>query len=117
MKVFINVGTDKRVIGYGSTRGNASDVEITVEDNHEFLKNPFIYKLISGNLVKDTEYQQEQLEQKNEIENKPTEIQILQEENTNLKLALAEMAEKMEIEKISMMLAVAELAENINGGV
>lgn len=51
------------------------------------------------------------------MDNKPTEIQILQEENTDLKLALAEMAEKMEIEKINMMLAVAELAENLNGGV
>ncbi|PKF90554.1 hypothetical protein CW306_03345 [Bacillus sp. BA3] len=117
MKVYINVGIDKRVNGFGSTRGSASDVEITVEDKHEFLKNPFIYKLISGNLVKDTGYQQEQIEQKNEMENKPTEIQILHEENTDLKLALAEMAEKLEIEKINMMLAVAELAENINGGV
>lgn len=44
-----------------------------------------------------------------------TEIEILQEDNLTLKMAMAEMAEKMELEKIEMMLAVAELAELING--
>ncbi|MGE7880162.1 hypothetical protein [Peribacillus muralis] len=45
-----------------------------------------------------------------------TEMEILQEDNLALKMAIAEMAEKMESEKIEMMLAVAELAELIKGG-
>lgn len=117
MRVFINVGTDRRVTGWGSTRGNASDVELNIPDNHEFFKNPFIYKVVFGTLVKDEAYQKEQVEQKEEAKNKPTEIEVLQEENTELKLAMAEMAESIETEKTKNQLALAELAEMIIGGV
>jgi hypothetical protein len=116
MKIFINVGTDRRVKGYGSTRGNASEVEMNVADDHDFFKNPFIYKVVFGTLIKDEAYQKEQVEQKEEVKNAPTEIEILQTENTELKLALAEMAESIEIGKMENQLALAELAEMITGG-
>lgn len=41
------------------------------------------------------------------------ETQMLQEENINLKLAIAELAEQQEIQKIEIQLALAELAESI----
>lgn len=116
MKVFINVSGDRRVTGYGSTRGSVSDVELNVPDTHEFFKNPFIYKVVFGTLVKDETYQKEQVEQKEEAKNAPTEIELLKEENTELKLALAEMAESIEIGKMENQLALAELAEMITGG-
>lgn len=117
MRVFINVGADRRVTGWGSTRGNASDVELNVPDNHEFFKNPFIYKVVFGTLVKDEAYQKEQVEQKEEAKKAPTDIEILQMENTELKMALVEMAEKAEIDRMENRLALAELAEMIIGGV
>lgn len=116
MKVFINLSGDRRVNGWGSTRGNASDVELNIPDNHEFFKNPFIYKVVFGTLVKDEAYQKEQIEQKEEAKNKPTDIEVLQEENINLKLSLAEMAETIETERTNNQLALAELAEMIMGG-
>lgn len=41
----------------------------------------------------------------------PTELELLQAENTELKLALAELAEAQEADKTEMQLAMAELAE------
>lgn len=47
----------------------------------------------------------------------PTEvIEKLQNENTDLKLAIAELAETSESDKIDMQLALAELADLITGG-
>lgn len=43
-------------------------------------------------------------------------IQELQNENTDLKLAIAELAETNESDKIDMQLALAELAELVAGG-
>lgn len=43
-------------------------------------------------------------------------VKKLQEENTALKLALAELAETSESDKIAMQLALAELADLIAGG-
>lgn len=53
------------------------------------------------------------------IQNQPqpkTEIELLQEENLELKLALAEIAETQEANKTEMQLALAEMAEALFGG-
>ncbi|MGG4552811.1 hypothetical protein [Paenibacillus humicus] len=46
----------------------------------------------------------------------PTELERLQAENTELKLALVELAESQEADKLEMQLALAELVEIITGG-
>ncbi|MDU5947696.1 MAG: hypothetical protein E6Z15_11545 [Paenibacillus macerans] len=46
----------------------------------------------------------------------PTELERLQEENTKLKVALAELAEAAEVDKTKTQLALAELAEMIAAG-
>ncbi|MTI57480.1 hypothetical protein [Geosporobacter ferrireducens] len=46
----------------------------------------------------------------------PTEIELLQQENLELKLALAELAGKSEDDKQDLQLALAELAEAFIGG-
>lgn len=104
MKVFINVGTDNRIIGWGSTKGNDSDIEVTVADDHEFLINPFIFIYSNGILVKDEAYQQELIAQKEAETNGLTKIE-------ELKVALAELAEAFEQEKTNTQLAIVELAE------
>lgn len=46
-----------------------------------------------------------------------SETEILKEENTNLKIAVAELAEAQEQAKLETQLALAELAESLVGGV
>ncbi|MGG1527032.1 hypothetical protein [Peribacillus frigoritolerans] len=109
MQIFINVNNDNRVIGWGSTRGNESDIEVTVSENHEFLNNPFIFTYSNGNLVKDEVYQQELLAQKEAETNGLTKLE-------EIMVALAELAEAFEQKKTNTQLAIVELAE-IKGGV
>lgn len=45
-----------------------------------------------------------------------SEIELLKEENTELKLALAELAETHEQTKLEIQLALADLAESLAGG-
>ncbi|MCK1985157.1 MULTISPECIES: hypothetical protein [Peribacillus] len=116
MQVFINVDKDKRVCGWGSTRGNASDIEVVVTDDHELLRNPFIFTYSNGKLVKDAEYQKSLIAEKEAAKNAPTEMELLKEENLGLKLVIAEMAEEREADRNETQLAIAELAELISGG-
>lgn len=53
MKIFIQLFNDGSLLSYGSTRSMDSDIEIEVVDNHEVLKNPFAFKYIDNQLVKD----------------------------------------------------------------
>lgn len=46
----------------------------------------------------------------------PTEIDLLKQENTQLSIALAELAQANEQDKIETQLAIAELAELVIGG-
>lgn len=50
------------------------------------------------------------------VEPHKTEIELLQDENLDLKLALAEIAETQEATKTEMQLALAEMAEALFGG-
>ncbi|WP_342511228.1 hypothetical protein MKY34_13015 [Sporosarcina sp. FSL K6-1522] len=47
----------------------------------------------------------------------PSEMEQLQQENTELKLAIAELAEAHELSKLETQLALAEIAEAMTGGV
>ncbi|MBT2727831.1 hypothetical protein J7E63_12870 [Bacillus sp. ISL-75] len=67
MKIFITANADGRIIQYGSTKSNETDIEIEVSDNHEVIRNPFVYKLVEGELVKDEAYQQELIEYKDRL--------------------------------------------------
>ncbi|WP_147402722.1 hypothetical protein [Caldibacillus debilis] len=52
-----------------------------VEENHEVLRNPFIFKYENGELIKDVEYQQQLIREREAIESQPTveeRIQIIQ---------------------------------------
>lgn len=53
----------------------------------------------------------------NTVEPQPSEIELLQAENQELKLAMAELAEAHEQSKLETQLALAELAESLTGGV
>lgn len=72
MKIYLSLNAEKRVMGYGSTKGGASDVEITISDNHEILQNPFVFKFENNQLIKDTTYQQQLINEYEEYKNKPS---------------------------------------------
>jgi hypothetical protein len=71
MKVFLSV-LNNRVIGQGSKRGSASDVEFEVPEGHEVLRNPFIFKLEGNQLVKDEAYKQQLIQEQEDQKNKPS---------------------------------------------
>lgn len=86
MKIFIQV-QDGRINGWGSTKGNKNDVEIDVENNHEVLKNPFIFNYKNGHLIKDEVFQQELMQKQEELKNKPSteqQLEQLKKENADL---------------------------------
>ena len=57
MKMYIQVSEENRVLDIGSTPMGEGSVEIEVEEGHEILGNPFIFKWENGELIKDVEYQ------------------------------------------------------------
>jgi hypothetical protein len=87
MKIFLQV-KDNRIVGWGSTRGLDTDIETEVVENHEVLKNPFIFTYQNGQLAKDETYQQQLIKEKEDQMNKPS----LEEEITSLKKQNADLA-------------------------
>jgi hypothetical protein len=71
MKIYLQV-QNSRVIGLGETRSADTDIEFTVNDDHEVLKNPFVFTYANGQLTKDEVFQEQQIQEKEEQRNKPT---------------------------------------------
>lgn len=65
MKIYLSV-RDGRVIGFGSSPSSESDIEMNVSNDHEVLAYPVIFKYENGQLVKDEEYQQQLIKEKEE---------------------------------------------------
>ncbi len=55
--IFLSFNRDGYV-GYSDRRGSVTDIEIMVEDTHEVLQNPFVFRYMFGELIKDTDYQE-----------------------------------------------------------
>ncbi|MCU6603845.1 hypothetical protein OCO53_25730 [Peribacillus frigoritolerans] len=72
MKVFFNVGQDNRILGWGSTKGSDNDVELDLPEDHEAIKNPYIFRYADGELIKDDEWQQVQIEKQQLRKNTPS---------------------------------------------
>lgn len=70
MVIYIDL-KDEYVTGWSSTPSENS-IKINVCENHEVLNNPFIFKYVDGELVKDEEKQQEMIDESN----KPNETEI-----------------------------------------
>lgn len=81
----------ERVIGWGNTRGSDEDIVFQVDPNHEVIKNPFIFKILNGQLIKDEEYQNKLTAEQEERMNKPSpqeEIVLLRKQNADLAFEL-----------------------------
>ena len=93
MIVYIDLDDNNYLTGWSSTRSNDDDIEINVYRNHEALQNPEIFKYVDGELIKDEERQRELIVEREENENKPSELEQLRKENDELALALMDLAE------------------------
>lgn len=71
MKIFLQI-QEKRVICLGYTRSTENDVELDVADDHEVIKNPIVFTYDNGILTKDEAYQQQLVQEKEAIRNKPS---------------------------------------------
>lgn len=70
---------DGYVDGWGSARSSDSDIEIELDDNHDFFKTDFsCWKYENGELVFDEERRQQLIEEYEREQNKPTELERLE---------------------------------------
>ena len=78
MRIYFTVDEDGYVNGWGSTRSTENDIELDLDDNHEFFKTDFAcWKYENGELVFDEERQQQLIEEYEREQNKPSELDML----------------------------------------
>ena len=90
MKVYLYIDENSYVNGWSSTRTRDKDIEIELDDNHEFFKTDFAcWKYEDGELVFDEEKRQRLIEEYEREQNKPTDKERLEAlENALLELIL-----------------------------
>jgi hypothetical protein len=86
--IYFTTDGNNHLTGQGSTPSTPQDIELDVPDNHEVLLNPFIFKYVNGELVKDTVYQQHLITQRKAREAEPT----LEEQLSSVKKQNADLA-------------------------
>lgn len=88
MMIYFTLDNNGYLTGWSSTPSNVdNEFSLEVEEGHEVLSNPFVFKYENGQLVKDEQKQQELI---NEM-NKPSEIEQLRQENQMLAMAVMEL--------------------------
>ncbi len=86
--IYFNLDKGGYVDGYSTTECD-TEHHMNVKEDHEVLSNPYIFKLIGGELIKDKEKQKAIIEENEKQRNQPK----LEELNA---LAILELAEKLE---------------------
>ncbi|MEP9408579.1 hypothetical protein ABKP09_19870 [Peribacillus frigoritolerans] len=77
MKVFFSVGQDNRITGWGSSKGSENDVELDLAEDHEAIRNPYVFRYENGELIKDAEWQEIQIQKQDSHKNAPSkDVQI-----------------------------------------
>lgn len=79
MIVYITLDENGYVDGWGSTRSSENDIEIELDDDHEFFKTDFsCWKYENSELVFDEEKQKQLIEEYEREQNKPTDKERLE---------------------------------------
>jgi len=88
--IYITLNENGYVNGWGSTRSTENDIELELDENHEFFKTDYqCWKYENGELVFDEEKQQRLIEEYEREQNKPTEQERIEAlENALLELIL-----------------------------
>ena len=78
MKIYFTLDENGRLTGWQSNPSHVEgEIELEVDDDHEVLQRPMIYKYIDGELVKDEEHLEELKEEYEKEQNKPSELDML----------------------------------------
>ncbi|WP_153465147.1 hypothetical protein [Sediminibacillus terrae] len=76
MKIYLFLDGD-RVTGYGDRPSYIpNEIEVEVDEGHELLRNPVIFKYVDDKLIKDGEYQQQLIKEREEEKNKPSDEEL-----------------------------------------
>ena len=76
--IYITLNENGYIDGWGSTRSSENDIEIELDDNHEFFKTDHqCWKYVDGELVFDEKRQQKLIEEYEREKNKPSELDML----------------------------------------
>ena len=88
--IYITINENGYVNGWGSTRSTENDIELELDENHEFFKTDYqCWKYVDGELVFDEEKQKQLIEEYEREQNKPTDKERLEAlENALLELIL-----------------------------
>lgn len=63
---------------FGSTRSTENDIELELDNDHEFFKTDYqCWKYVDGELVFDEEKQKQLIEEYEREQNKPSELDML----------------------------------------
>ena len=78
MKIYFTLDENGRLTGWQSNPSHVEgEIELEVDDDHEVLQRPMIYKYIDGELVKDEEYLKKLKEEYEKEQSKPSELDML----------------------------------------
>ena len=78
MKIYFTLDGNGRLTGWQSNPSHVEgEIELEVDEDHEVLQRPMIYKYIDGELVKDEEHLEELKEEYEKEQNKPSELDML----------------------------------------
>lgn len=84
MRIYFKINEFNRLMYWSSTRNDSNEIAMNVQDNHEALRNPFIFKYENGELIKDIEYQNQLIQEKEARGSAPTEMEQLQKIQADL---------------------------------
>ena len=90
MIIYIQIGENGYIDGWGTTKSTDDDVQIELDKNHEFFKKDIhCWKYEDGGLVFDEERQQKLIEEYEREQNRPSEQERIEAlENALLELIL-----------------------------
>ena len=90
MIIYFTVDENNYVDGWGSTRSNADEIELELDDKHEFFTTDSrCWKYENGELMFDEERKQQLVDEYEQEQNKPSEKERLEAlENALLELVL-----------------------------
>lgn len=113
-KYFVDIDKDNRVIGLASTPFSV-ELEVNIEDSHEAVDNPFIFKYVDGLLVKDAEFQEERIKDREELKKQPNvseRLSMLEEQNASLMMEIVMKDIQLE-EKSQMISSMDEISSSL----
>ncbi|QFG05607.1 hypothetical protein 031MP004_29 [Bacillus phage 031MP004] len=92
--IYVTLDSEGFVNGWGSTRGQESDVELTLEENHAFFSDPFSYSIQDGQPVFSQEKKDSRVKEREEVRNRPTVSQRLEDNEFSHSGIMMELAVK-----------------------